>query len=258
MANPQGQELQGQPKEFKSQPWVLFDSIVSPSFLMGSPVNAIGATTPAISSSGEMMFFNSPGRTRANMPWYTNLDTPGILSYGLEVWQIYLSFEFPAFPPTQNVGFDLSLNPGVPGTIKLMEAILNFGALDMTLGQENQTVWPLSRFGAGGGLAMSASVAAVVGQNSQPQSMNVMKLPEPIEMPRTMNIDAKIRLAPEIFALIGNPVAPGVGSPLTPYIYGIATTEVPVDVPLAQPPFKIQLGLVGRRVKKTQYGQLPA
>lgn len=258
MANPQGQDAQGQPLEFKSQPWVLFDSIVATSFLMGSPVLAIGATTPAISSSGEMLFFNSPGRTRANMPWYTNLDTPGILSYGLEVWQLYLSFEFPAFTPTQNVGFDLSLNPGVPGTVKLMEAILNFGALDMTLGQENQTVWPLSRFGAGGGLHVNAGTVTTVAQNSQQQSMNVMKLPEPIEMPRTMNIDAKIRIAPEAFNLIGSPVAPGVGSPLAAYQYGILTAETPVVVPLAQLPFKVQLGLVGRRVKKTQYGQLPA
>jgi hypothetical protein len=253
-----GEQQQGQPLEFKSQPWILYDTIVSTQFLLGATVNAIGSAGPAISSSGEMNFFNSQGRNRAVMPWYTNQDLSGQLSYGLEVWQIYLSFQFPTFTPTQNQGYDLSDNAGVPPTVKLAEAILNFGMLEMDLGQENQLAWPLTRFGAGGGLAVNAGTVAVTAQNSIPQNANVMKLPEPIEMPRTQNISAKIRLAPECFPLIGSPAAPGVGAALSPYQYGILTGETPVVVPLAQLPFALQLGLVGRRIKKTQYGQIPA
>jgi hypothetical protein len=254
---PAALDANGQPKEFKSQPWVLFDTVVSTSFLLGSTVNAIGATTPAVTSGGEIQFFNAPGRSRSTTPWYTNLDLPGQLSYGFEVWQMYLLFAFPAFPPTQNIGYDFTLNPGVPGDIKLMEAILNFGVLDMDLGQENQTAWPLTRFGAGGGLAVNSGVVTTVGQSSLQENANVMKLPEPIEMPRTQNLNARIRLAPEVFALIGTPAAPGVGQPLSPYQYGIAAGETPTVVSLPQLPFSIQFGLVGRRIKKTQYGQIP-
>lgn len=252
------QQMAGDPKQFKSQPWILFDSLVSSSFLVGSTVNAIGQSTPVISSSGEIIFFQSANRTRATMPWYTNLDQIGQLSYGFEVWQISLAFEFPTFPPTQNIGYDLTLNPGVPGTIKLMESILNFGVLEMELGQENQMAWPLTLFGAGGGLAVVAGNVTNNATNSMPQSENVMKLPEPIEMPRTQNLNAKIRLAPEVLPIIGSPAAPGVGQPLAPYQYGIAVVEsTPVVVPLNQPPYKLQLRLHGRRIKYTQYGQIP-
>jgi hypothetical protein len=254
-------QRKGQPKDFKSQPWILFDTIVARSFLWGDTVNgiAVGTNLPAISGGGEMIFFNAPGRNNSTTPWYSNLDQQSTLSFGLEVWQVYLQFMFPAFTPNQNIGYDLEANAGVPGTIKLMEAILNFGVLEMDLGQENQMRWPLSRFGAGGGLNVNAGVVTTVGQNGQVQTNNVLRLPEPIEMPRTQNFAAKIRLAPEVQALIGTPAAPGVGQPLSNYQYGIANpNNVPTIASLPQEPFSVQLGLIGRRIKKTQYGQIPA
>src|SRR4029077_392261 len=124
--------------------------------LVGSTTPAVGSTTPAINADGSIVFFQSPGRTRANTPYYTNLDQPGTLSYGFEVWGMYLLFAFPTMPPIQNIGYDFDANPGVPGPVKLAEAILNHGVLDVELGQENQTSWPCTRFGAGGGMYISA------------------------------------------------------------------------------------------------------
>jgi hypothetical protein len=256
MATPAG----AAPQNFKSQPWILFDSVVSNSMLLGDSTAdgvAVGTTIPAISQNGEIIFFNAPGRNAASTPTLTNLDQQSTLSYGFEVWQIYVHLAFPVMTPNQNTGYDLSANAGVPGTLKLMESILNFGVLELQLGQENQALWPLTRFGAGGGMHVNAGTVAVVGNNAIPDGANVMKLPEPIEMPRTQNIYAKIKLAPQTFALIGSPTAPGVGSKLAPYAYGIAGGATPTVVQLAQPPYQIQLGLVGRRIKNTQYGQLP-
>ena len=246
------------PKTFKSQPWVLFDAVAANSFLLGDTTSdgvAIGTNIPAISANGEMVFFNAPGRNAASTPFLTNLDQQSTLSYGMEVWQIYCLFAFPAFPPTQNIGYDLTANAGVPGTIKLMEAILMYGVLELQLGQENQALWPLTRFGAGGGLAVGNGLVTTIGQNAIPDGANVMKLPEPISMPRTQNLYAKIRLPPQVFSIIGTVANPGVGTALAPYQYGVADTPTVVD--LDQPPFKIEIGLVGRRIKDTQYGQLP-
>lgn len=244
------------PKEFKSQPWILFDTIASKSFLLGDVANgkAIGSEAPAITAAGDIIFFNGGARNNAQTPWYTNLQLPGQLAYGMEVWQIYVAFAFPAVTPAANNGYDSLQNPGVPPTTKLMEAILNFGVLELNLGQEEQTSWPLTRFGAGGGLAGSNSLAVVINQNSIPQGANVMKLAEAIEMPRTQNLSAKIKIASEAHAIIGTPALPGVGQELAPYVYH---TNVNTFVALDQLPFSIQLGLVGRRVKKTQYGQVP-
>lgn len=246
------------PSSFKSQPWILFDDVVANSFLLGDATAdgvAAGTTIPAISTSGEIVFFNAPGRNAASTPTLTNMDQQSTLSYGFEVWQIYVMLAFPTFPPTQNIGYDLSANAGVPGVVKLAECIINFGVLELQLGQENQALWPLSRFGAGGGLNVNAGTVAVTAQNSIPDGANVMKLPEPIEMPRTQNIYAKIKLSPQVFPMIGTIAAPGVGTKLSSYQYGVASA--PTVVSLAQPPFKIELGLVGRRIKNTQYGQLP-
>lgn len=251
----------GQPQNFKSQPWILFDSVVAKSFLLGdnsSDGQAIGTTQPAISNNGEIVFFNAPGRNAATTPYYTNLDQQSTLSYGFEVWQVYVAFQFPTFTPNQNIGYDLNANAGVPGTIKLMECILGYGVMELQLGQEQQAQWPLTRFGAGGGLAVNAGTVAVVGQNSMPDGANVMKLPEPIEMPRTQNLYAKIRLPPDVFEMIGTVAAPGVGKKLSPYQYGTAGGETPTVVSLTQPGFMVQVGLVGRRIKNTQYGQIPA
>lgn len=249
----------GSPKQFKSQPWVLFDTVVARSFLLGDTTNglAVGSQTPAISSNGEIVFFAGGGRTTANLPWYTNLDLQGQLSYGFEVWQMYLFLAFPMGPLTLNNDFSepvAALNlPNVPPTVRLAEAIVNFGVLEFELGQENQTRWPLHRFGAGGGLHVNATGFANV-QNSEQQQGNVLALPEPIEMPRTQNLNVKIRLAAEILALIGTVAAPGVGAALATVDYTIDT----VATTLTLPPYAIQLGLKGRRIKNTQYGQIPA
>lgn len=245
------------PGAFKSQPWILFDTIAAESFLLGDGSAAglaKGSQVPALNSQGEMIFFQGGGRTTASFPWYTNLDLSGQLAYGMEVWQIYLLFGFPAITPNQNNNTDPAADPGVPPTVKLLEAFLNYGVLELDLGQENQTRWPLTRFGAGGGMVVSNTAAVVVAQNSQQQALNVMKLAEPIEMPRTQNLSAKIRLSADVLAMIGTPAVPGVGNPLDPYDYAIDGAD---PTALAQPPFSVQLGFVGRRVKKTQYGQIP-
>jgi hypothetical protein len=247
------------PGAFKSQPWILFDTVAARSFLWGDTTAAglaIGTQLPAIDATGQMVFFNAPGRSTITTPYYTNLDQQSQLSYGMEVWAMYLHFMMPTMPPNQNIGYDLAANAGVPGTVKLVEAMLNFGVLELELGQENQLRWPLSRFGAGGGLYVNAGVVSTVALNGFPEGSNVMKLAEPIQMPRTQNIAAKIRLAPEVLGIIGTPGAPGVGQALSPYSYGIASA--PTIVSLAQPPFSVQLGLAGRRIKDTQYGQLPS
>ena len=156
-------ENQNKLQQFKTQPWTLFDTVAAKSFLLGDGSAdglAIGGQTPAISRAGEIIFFaGAGGRNQATMPWFTNMDLQGQLAYGMEVWQIYLAFYFPAFTPTQNIGYDLTTDGGVPGTLKLMEAILNYGVLELDLGQEDQTSWPCSRFGAGGGLTASNTAA---------------------------------------------------------------------------------------------------
>lgn len=248
------------PGAFKSQPWILYDSVASLSFLLGDTDNpAIGGSTPAISRNGEITFFQTAGRCGDQMPWYCNLDQAGQLSYGFEVWQMYLLFAMPTWPPAASVSLAESTAADniVPGTVKLVESILNFGVLEMNLGQEQQLSWPCTRFGAGGGLAQNAFLLSSA-QNSMPQGANVMKMPEPIQMPRTQNLSAKIRIAPEAFSMIGSLAAPGVGSPLSAYPYITVPGETPTIVDLDELPFMVQLGLVGRRIKDTQYGQLPA
>lgn len=244
--------------QYKGQPWILFDSVVSTSFLVGDTTHpAIGTNLPAISSIGEIIFFNAPGRNNSTTPYYTNLDVQSMLSYGLEVWGAYLIIQLPVMPPVQNIGYDFTANPGVPGTVKLAEAILNFSVIDLELGQENQTRFSTTRFGAGGGLSVNAGTVSTLAGNSLPENANVMKFPEPIEMARTQNLAAKIKLSPEAMAIIGTVAAPGVGQPMSPYLYGISGGEVPVTATLPQLPFKLELGLIGRRVKLTQYGQIP-
>jgi hypothetical protein len=254
------------PAAFKSQPWDLFDSIVARSFLMGDTVNgkAAGSEVPAISANGEMVFFQSSGRTRANMPWYTNLDVPGQLAYGLQVWQISVSINLPILPNRSSNNDPAIGTADVNGMVRLAESILNYSVLQLNLGQEDQIEWPLSRFPAGGGLVVSAATGGGVADaglaatnNGMAQASNVLSLPEPIEMGRTQNLSAKIRLSPDVFAMIGSIAAPGVGAPLRPYLYAI---NIPgndtIDAVLSMIPMMVQINLKGRRVKNTQYGQL--
>jgi len=244
------------PKAYKSQPWMLFDTIAAKSFLMGDGTQdglAIGTQTPAISASGEMVFF-ATGRNAANMPWYTNMQQTATLAYGFEVWAVALELLFPTVCPQQNDGYSLSLNPGVAAVQKLAECIINFGVLELELGQENQISWPCSKFGPGGGLSMSGNDAAVNTQSGERSLGNMLKLAEPIEMPRTQALNAKIRIAPEVHALIGNTTNIGVGKKLAEYDY---TYSGPTTVDYDQPPYAVRLTLSGRRIKRTQYGQVP-
>lgn len=243
--------------QYKGQPWILYDTIASSDFRLGSAVPAIGGNSPAFNANGECTFFNGVGRTTSNMPWFTNLDLPGQLSFGMEVYAMYFAFQFPALFNFQSISGvpDGDAEAGVPPTVKLAECILNFGSLELNLGQEQQSQWPLTRFGAGGGLtAIGASFA--IPQNSIPQNANVMVMPEPIMMPRTQNLFAKIRLAPEVQAMIGRGAANGVGMPLGDYNLLITPGEAPVLADLDQPPYAIQFGLIGKRIKDVQYGAL--
>ena len=242
--------------QFKSQPWVVFDTIAARSFLVGenrSDFFAFGTNGAAINQAGEMLFF-AAGRTEPNAPWYTSTELVGQLSYGFEAWQVYLHIGFQLFPSAA-VGQPTEPNAGqLSPLVALQQAIVNFGVLQMQLGQEEQMSWPVHRFGAGGGFFQMGSQGAVVGQNSTQQDENVLKLPEPVEVARTQNLNAKIRLAPEALPIIGNNLAPGVGTQLANMELSIGgeTVEVPSF------PFTVQLGLKGKRVKKTQYGQVPA
>lgn len=253
-------------KKYKSQPWILFYKVVARSFLMGDNSEAgkaRGSNDPAVSSAGEIVFF-SGGLTKGNSPWYTNLDVVGQLSYGFEVWQAYLMLHFPSDVGLQSLLekpvtiTDGPMRWGGPG-LMLAQAILGFGVLSLDLGQEGQIEFPTHRLPAGGGMPMNS---AFIGQpqNGIQIASNVLRLPEPIEMPRTQNFTAKIRLAPEIHKLIGTPDNPGVGGALDQYslvVPVVPATDPPTDklVELPMPPYVLELGLVGRRVKQTQYGQ---
>lgn len=250
----------GEIGRLKGQPWILYDTVAAASFLAGDTVSglAIGTQIPAISRNGEMTFF-SAGRTKAGNPQLTNLDLSGQLSYGFQVWQIYIALHFPTLPPAANNGFSdapTDVLSGIPPTTRLGECFMHYASVEMTLGQEEQASWPVSRFGAGGGLHLSGDVGVHVA-SAQPQMQNVLVLPEPISMVRTQNMDLKIRLSPEALEMIGTPGAPGVGFPLAPYDYRYVDDGVENDVALTELPFAVQVGLVGRRVKQTQYGDVP-
>lgn len=244
------------PGTFKSQPWILYDTVASFDYTLGSATNALGATVPAISAAGEMQWFNAPGRTKGTMPWYTNMDQQGRLSYGLEVWQVYLKVMFPAMPLMPSYDADAPASAptilNVPPTTRLAEAILNYSVLSLELGQEQQFEFPAGSFGAGGGIVDSSSQTSMV-QNMQQVAGNVLKLPEPIEMPNTQVLTARMRISTDVQGLIGRVGALGVGAPLATQSYTVANATTN---PLTLPPYAIQLGLVGRRVKNTQYGQL--
>jgi hypothetical protein len=243
-------------EKFKSQPWLLFDTVASTSFLVGdTSTPAVGQNTPAISRAGEIDFFQSSNRLAASMPWYTNMDKPAQLSYGMEVWAIYIALLFPKVPGCASFGDGPSLsgasNAVGPSSVQVLSAaIVNFGVLELRLGQEPQCDWPIHKFPQGGGYEGGAGTDSI--SNAIPAGANVCRLPEPIEMPNNMNLSAKIKLAPQAMATIGDPLAVGAGGPLDPYI--AATSGSPISVPYA--PYAIQLGLVGRRIKDTQYGQI--
>ncbi len=249
--------------QFKSQPWVVFDTVAARSFLVGedrSEFFAFGTNNPAINRRGELLFFTQ-GRTEANAPWYTSLELVGQLSYGFEAWQVYCHFGMPPWPANSDLsdskpsGDDFAQSPPA----LLTQLIMNYGVLQLNLGQEQQLSFPVHRFGSGGGFYSTGS-GGIVGQNGWPQAGNVLKLPEPIEIARTQNLDAKIRLAPEILEIIGFPPGgdAGVGCPIGDLLVNFQTDESKTDSnDVPTPPYTVQVGLIGRRIKKTQYGQVP-
>jgi hypothetical protein len=237
-------------KNFKTQPWILFDTIVSTDFRPGSATDAVGSSNPAISQQNTIVFFQGSGRTKASMPWYTNLDMPGQLSYGLEVWQIYFALKNPRVPATMTQGQIAAADVGPSSVMMLESTLLQFGELEVELGQENQMKWPLSRFGAGGGVYSSGLIAGV-GTNARQDAVNTLDLAEPIQMPRTQNFNAVIRIAPE-----AAPVLQALGGPLPSLKLWNESLDVPADITVPQLPYSIELGFIGKRVKKTQYGQI--
>jgi len=248
--------------DLKKQPWVIFDTVSAKSFLLGDDRPGIGlaqgSANPAVTRKGELLFLTSSGRNKSNNPELTNLDIGGQMAYGLELWGVYILIGFPIVQPVQNIGFDPDLLPGVAGTLKLAEAIINFGLFTLSVGQEPQLEIPVERVGAGGGVAVTQNISNNLAQNSTPDSANFLRLPEPIFFPRTQVLAAKISLDPQVHELIGTVAAPGVGQPLSDYQYGIANGEQPTIVNLPQLPFMVRVGLVGNRVRATQYGALTA
>ena len=245
---------------FKSQPWVVYDTVAARSYLLGendSDFFAFGTPDPAISVQGEMFFFTA-GRKHSKEPWYTSLSLVGQLSYGFVAWQIYLYVAMPIWPSAaNNDGFSSGSVQEVAGTTMLAHSIINFGVLQMKLGQEQQTSWKCHRFGTGGGFHIGTPAGIQNPLNGRPNWDNVLALPEPIEIARTQNLDAKIRLAPEVFDLIGSPAAPGVGVRLNDYLLILNGPNGLEETAVQPVPFITQLGFRGRRIKKTQYGQLP-
>ena len=142
-------------KEFKSQPWIVFDTIAARSFLVGETRNtffAFGTNIPAINARGELIFF-AAGRTEVSAPWYTSTELVGQLSYGFEAWQVYLHLGLPGMPTAASNNPSEGFNWGgeIPGTMHLAKALINFGVLELDLGQEEQLAFPCHRFGSGGG-----------------------------------------------------------------------------------------------------------
>lgn len=244
--------------QFKSQPWKVHDAIVANSFLLGDTTQgnlAVGTQGPAISAGGEMIFFAS-GRLQPNLPWYTSLQQVGALSYGFEVWQMSITLMLPPMQATNNGAVPYEVQAGAVFTSPVMmlaHSLVFFGVMSMDLGQEDQMSWPVQCFGSGGGLHATNTFDGNAVQNGTPEESNQLKLPEPIMIPRTQALSAKIRLAAEVHALIGTVAAPGVGSPLGPYPLELGEGSVELE----SPPFGIRFVLTGRRIKKTQYGQLP-
>lgn len=245
---------------YKGQPWVLYDTVAAFSFLVGdtSPEGlAIGTQLPAITSQGKMIFF-SAGRTRAGNDTLTNMDIDAQLSYGMSVWQIYVR----TIMPIQNIAVDIQDgvdNNVFPQILKLTENILNLSVLNVDLGQEEQLFLPVLSVGAGGGQVLEGNQFVGNSANGVQVRQNMLNLPEPIEMPRTQNMKVELILDPRVLASIGTVAAPGNGIQLPTYSY-LAGPDPnnPVAIgPLLETPFSVQVGLVGRRVKKTQYGMIP-
>ena len=246
---------------FKSQAWMLYDTVASKSFLVGGDEpnigeqDAIGTNAPAISTAGEVGFFDQ-GRTKSNAGvFYTNMDVSGSLSYGMEVWGIYVTVLMPSLRLIEDDGAGGIIVP-FPRVSRLGEALINGAVMSVQLGQEfEQILAPNHKFGSGGAYITGGDFLQNP-VNGLPTRQNVMVLPEPIEMPRTQNIGCKMQLSGEALKFIGNGNDPGVGLSLPPVITTFTDAggnAVQIDV--AEMPFGLQVGLIGKRIKHVQYGQ---
>jgi hypothetical protein len=202
------------------------------------------------------MLFFAQGRLQPTLPWYTSLEQLAQLSYGFEMWAGSLTLMLPPVQPVSSAADPWEGDPlalGTSGMSMLAHALVYFSVMEMKLGQEEQSSWPFQAFGCAGGVWSSSGFDGAQIQNGVPTADNKLVLSEPIQIPRTQPLSAKLKLANEVRALIGTPAAPGVGSPLAEYEYETdkGTQE------LQPPPFGVRFTLYGRRIKKTQYGQLP-
>jgi hypothetical protein len=243
---------------FKGQPWILYDTVAARSFLAGDDGDdgrAIGSRVPAVSAKGELSFFQERTRKQVSEV-YTNLDVAGQLSYGMEVWGVYVQTMLPIAVFAED-GDASGLQMA-----KLAEVLLHGSAILVDLGQEEQSAFHTLRFGAGGGMTMDGvggpGAGVIHTNNGIAYRRHMMVYPEPIEMPRTQNFGVSMELSPEALDLIGTVAAPGVGVALAGFEITVTPFgEVsPIVIDKRQLPYMVQVGFVGRRVKKTQYGQL--
>jgi hypothetical protein len=198
-----------------------------------------------------MVFFASGRTKQAPGPFYSNLDQPATLAYGFEVWAIYLAIMLPQrWTDVYVAGVP---TPAPSQTLKLAELLIQGTVLNMQLGQESQVEFPVHRFGAGGGIWSPSGGSVYAAVNGDPIRTHVMVLPEPIEMPRTQALAAEIRFSPQALATLGSVAVPGVGRVLAAYPY--LNLDTPPAVTTPDMPFQVQLGLIGKRIKRAQYGQ---
>ena len=137
----------------------MHDAVVAFSFLLGDDregFRSIGTAGAAISGSGEMIFF-ADGRIQTSRPWYSSLQQVGQLSYGFQVWGMSISLMLPPVQPIASSVTPWNFGAGTSGMAHLANALVHFGVMQMELGQENQMSWPVSRFGAAGGVYQANS-----------------------------------------------------------------------------------------------------
>lgn len=245
---------------WKEQPWMLYDTVASRDYRIGTDPTifpAIGTTQPAFNQSGEAVFFDAAGRNRANFPQLTNMDTPGTLAYGFRCHAVALELKFPMQMLAQTLDTNEMTPAGPAPGQKLGECILQFGTLQMMLGQEEQFYFPCSSFSNGGALWSPTGIFSSV-QNGFPAQQILMMLPKPVLMGRTQNMSVKLKISPLCFDLIGRgAVNPGVGAPVDDYLFTTPDTVDPavgVQTELPMPPYALTCKLYGAREKLTQYG----
>lgn len=250
----------GQIPAWKEQPWMMYDTVASRDFRIGAVVDAgfpaLGTSQPAFNQQGECVFFDAGGRNKANWPQLTNMDVPGQLSYGFRCHAVALELKFPMQILAQTMQTNASAPTGPSPAQKLAECIVQFGSLQMMLGQEEQFFFPVSSFSNGGALYTPTGIFSNA-QNGFPAQNVLLALPKPILMGRTQNLSVKLKIAPQCFTLIGRGAAAGVGAPVDDYAFttpDLVDPAVGVVTELPMPPYGITCKLYGAREKLAQYG----